>query len=162
MSYFTRVLGRKGGTGTVLGVHVSKASPALRKHLKLPHQFGLLVEHVEPNSAAAVAKLQRFDVIHKFDDQLLVNHEQLTALVRMHKPKDSVAVTIFREGKSMQVDVVLKSGPIADQAGVDWDVSVLGQLELKNHATNPKFLNCHACHMDPHPHPFEKWKQGAL
>ena len=77
----------------------------------------------------------------------------------INKPKDSVAVTIFREGTSMQIDVVLKNGPIADEAGVDWEMSAVDDLELKNHTTNTKFQNCHECHANPNPHPFDKWER---
>lgn len=127
---------------TVLGVHVSKASPALRKHLRLTPEIGLLVDHVETNSGAASAGLQRFDVLQKFDDQLLVNREQLTALVRMHKPGDKVALTLFRDGQSRQVEVVLKRGKVA---GTSTD-SQIYIFDAKNHITHSRFQNCKECH----------------
>ena len=136
-----------------MGVHVSKASPALRKHLKLPLQFGLLIEHVDPVSAAADAKLQRFDVLYKIDDQLLVNNEQLTALVRMRQPKEAVAVTLYRDGKSMQIKVVLKSGKVVDESNPNWwKSSTMRDFELKSHAAHTNFQNCRACHEPPFEH----------
>lgn len=141
--HFVDFFGRKKATGTVLGVHVSKASPVLRKHLKLPRQFGLLIEHIDPGTAAADAKLQRFDVLYKFDDQLLVNEEQLTALVRMRQPKDGVAVSLYRNGESMQIEVFLKSGKIVDKSDPNWKP---WSIFYKTHADHSGSQTCLACH----------------
>ena len=149
--YFMEMFARPGATGTVLGVHVSPASPALRKHLKLPSHIGLLVEHVEPGTAAGEAELERFDVLYRFDDQLLVNQEQLTALVRMREAGDAVSLTLFRDGDEMQLEVVLKVGSIADNSLEDLEARTLGPEWLTNHMANPRFQDCRECHE----HPFE-------
>lgn len=90
-----------------LGVRVTEAAPALRHQLGLPARMGLVVEQVLPGSAAAEAGLQRYDVLQKLDDQLLINEEQLSVLVRSHKPGDSVTLTLFRDGKSQPITVKL-------------------------------------------------------
>lgn len=147
--FFMQVLGKKAATGTVLGIHVSPADAALRKHLKLPANFGLLVEHVEPDSAADSARLQRFDVLYKFDDQLLVNQEQLTSLVRARRPDDRAALTLYRDGELRRVEVVLQSGRVTDEQSHELEVRSVTASELTSHTTDPKFQDCRSCHMDP-------------
>jgi hypothetical protein len=43
----------------------------------------------------------------RFEDQILVNAEQLQALVRQRKPKDPVALTLYREGQEQRIQVAL-------------------------------------------------------
>jgi hypothetical protein len=74
--------------------------------LNLPAGVGLLVERVDENGPAAKV-LQKKDVLHKFDDQLLVNHEQLQALLRTHQPGDIVTLTVIRDGQSRPCAVQL-------------------------------------------------------
>ncbi|HWE02136.1 MAG TPA: PDZ domain-containing protein [Tepidisphaeraceae bacterium] len=85
--------------GSYLGVSASAPSAVLRKQLGLPVGMGLVVEFVVPDSPAAKAGVQQYDVLQKLDDQLLVNQEQFAILVRMRKPGEEVKLTVFREGK---------------------------------------------------------------
>jgi membrane-associated protease RseP (regulator of RpoE activity) len=86
-----------------LGVMTSPVPEVLAEHLKLAPGTGLLVEFVEPGSPAATAEIRRNDILMKLDDQVLVNLEQLQALVQARKPKDKITVTLIREGKEQKV-----------------------------------------------------------
>src|SRR5687767_13080737 len=66
-----------------LGVGVEKPSETLRAQLGLQEGVGLVVNLVEENSPAKGAGIRQHDVLHKLDDQLLVNEEQLVTLVRL-------------------------------------------------------------------------------
>jgi membrane-associated protease RseP (regulator of RpoE activity) len=90
-----------------LGVVVDTIDRSLGDHLDLPRGVGLIIESVLPESAAEQAGLQKNDVLHKLDDQLLVNSEQLSTLVRINKPGETVAVSFIRKGKSETISVVL-------------------------------------------------------
>ncbi|MCH7989080.1 MAG: PDZ domain-containing protein [Planctomycetes bacterium] len=126
---------------TTLGVHVSKVSQALRKHLKLPAGVGLIVEHVVDGSAAAKSGLQSYDVLHKFDDQLLINPEQLAALVNILGPKGNVALTVIRNGASTQIEAILQANNVhAKVSGFDaFDY-------FHGHAGRQEMQNCALCH----------------
>ena len=89
-----------------LGVTVAPVEEELRTELKLPSGVGLLVEYVDENGPSAKV-LEKHDVLHKFDDQLLVNHEQLQALLSTHQPGDIVVLTVIRNGQSRSCDVQL-------------------------------------------------------
>jgi hypothetical protein len=104
-------VGEFGEPGVFLGVGVSESSPVLSHQLKLQPGVGLVVDVVQPNSPAAQAGVQQYDLLEKMDDQLLVNLPQLMTLVRMHKAGDSVKLSLIREGNRQQVTVQLAERP---------------------------------------------------
>jgi membrane-associated protease RseP (regulator of RpoE activity) len=79
----------------------------LRKQLRLPEGFGLVVDFVEPGSPAAAAGLEPYDVLTRLDDQRLVNPQQLAVLVRTFDADAQVTLTVVREGGERQVPVKL-------------------------------------------------------
>lgn len=90
-----------------LGVSASAAPDELRQRLQLPAGIGLVVGSVEPRSPAERAGLKPHDLLHKLNDQLLVNVEQLTVLVRTFKPGQEVKLTILRGGRSTELSARL-------------------------------------------------------
>jgi hypothetical protein len=93
--------------GSYLGVSTSQVPAPLRQHLGLPEGIGLVIEFVEPDSPAQKAGLKQYDILKKFDDQLLVNAEQLAVLVRSRKPGDEVKLNLIRGGKEDTVSAKL-------------------------------------------------------
>lgn len=109
--------------GAWLGVSATPAPLVLRKQLELPEGMGLVVDAVIPDSPAGKAGLKQYDVLQKLDDQLLANSQQFAALVRMHKPGDSIKLTVIRGGKTVVLDAKLAEHalePLAD-AGAEID-----------------------------------------
>ncbi len=98
----------KKQTVPFLGVYAVPLNPAVAKQLKLADGLYLSLEQAIPDSPAAKAGLERFDVIKKFDDQILVNPEQLQALVRSRKKGDLVKLSILRGGEEKTVEVQLE------------------------------------------------------
>ena len=90
-----------------LGVATSPAAAVLRKQLKLSEGVGLVVDYVEPDSPAAKAGLEPFDVAVKLNDQTLINPQQLAVLVRTFAGGDEVRLTVLRESKSVELQVKL-------------------------------------------------------
>lgn len=130
--------------GSYLGVSATPAPAVLRKQLQLPEGMGLVVEIVVPESPAAKAGLQRFDVLQKLDEQLLINPQQLAVLVRSHKPGEEISLGIIRDGKPTTVSAKLEERevePLEEQemgeignAGQPWRVIQLPrepQIRLK-------------------------------
>ncbi len=155
-----------------LGVHVSNVSGSLQKHLRLPAGVGLIIEHVVEGGAAARAGLQPHDVLHKFEDQLLVNSQQLATLVNIQEADAEVKLTVIREGEPLSVKAVLKPQPVAETtSGFDayyYFHGIRGRHELQKcshchqgfgddsetdnyylfhgQAGNVELQNCAACH----------------
>ena len=94
-------------TVAFLGVAATPASRAMSSQLRLPAGVGLVVQHVVTDSPAEEAGLRRDDVLHKLDDQLLVNAEQLAVLVRTFAPGDEVELTVIRAGGSTKLEATL-------------------------------------------------------
>ena len=94
-----------------LGVHTSRLNKALSHQLGLPGGVHLQVEQVAPGSPAEDAGLKLYDVLLKFDDQLLINPEQLKTLVRMRNPGERVSLSILRQSKPVTLSVELIEAP---------------------------------------------------
>jgi hypothetical protein len=90
-----------------LGAQTREVSPEIHAHTDLPEGIGVVVEFIEPDSAAAKAGIARFDILTKFADQMLVNSLQLDALMRMRRPGEEVELTIFRKGRLQKLRIVL-------------------------------------------------------
>ncbi len=93
---------------TFLGVETSDVPRVLSEQMGLPRGFGVVVDHVVPDSAAAAAGLQQSDIIRMLNDQIIVEPGQLGKLVRSFPDGATVNLTLLRKGKEMKVTVKLK------------------------------------------------------
>lgn len=92
---------------TWLGVAIEELSLELGRRLPIEPGTGLMVNEVKEGSPAAVAGLQRGDVLARLNEQTLVTFQQLKTLVMHRKPGDQVELTFFRKGEKRKVVVVL-------------------------------------------------------
>lgn len=93
--------------GAFIGVAVTRVPEAMRDHLKLPPGVGLLVDKVEPDSPAESAGIKRHDVLHKLNEQVLINEHQFRVLVRTFKPGDEVTLNVLRRGETRNITLKL-------------------------------------------------------
>jgi len=100
---------------TWMGLGVLPVPDAVSRQLRLQPGVGLSVEDVAADGPAARAGLQQYDIIQKFDDQLLLNPQQFGALVRMHKPGDEVRLLVIHEGRPQEMRVKLGQATLAPQ-----------------------------------------------
>lgn len=127
-----------------LGVNVEKPDATLTKQLDLPVGAGLVVLNVAKASAAEAAMLETHDVMLKFNDQWLVNEEQLRVLVSMNKVGDKVVLTVVRGGKQTEIQAVLKAYDPTSVNAAHADIPFSVPF---NHSTAIQGLDCKACHM---------------
>jgi hypothetical protein len=71
-----------------IGVITTPLPAMLTAQLGLSEGFGLVVAEVLPESPAAKAGLQRYDVLTKFNDQQLVDSNQLATLTFLRKAQE--------------------------------------------------------------------------
>ena len=95
-----------------LGTTFAPVPAAVREQLDLPDGVGLLVDAVEPGSPAA-AGLKRFDILTRFNDQIVCNADQLATLLKLRKP-GPVPLTILRGGRERKIQVILPQADPAD------------------------------------------------
>jgi len=104
-----------------LGVSTSPLNEALGRQLGLPRGVGLLVDYVDADSPAGKV-IERHDVLHKVDDQVLVSHRQLSVLVRMRAPGDALKLTVVRGGKPRAVKTTLAGRELPALGSRSWNV----------------------------------------
>lgn len=113
--------------GAWLGIQGVTTTPEIAKAMRLPAgQQGVLVEQVDADSPADRAGLrgsykpttiqgQRVlvggDIIISADDQPVTQMDDLTAFVQQAQPGQEVRLTLLRDGKQVQVTVVLGEPP---------------------------------------------------
>ena len=95
-----------------LGVATSPLPPVLTAQLGLPDGFGLVVDEVLPESPADKAGVLRFDVLRQFNDQNLVDPNQLSTLVRAQARDAEVSLTLLRKGQEQKVTVKIAERPM--------------------------------------------------
>jgi hypothetical protein len=95
-----------------MGVGVDVPNDTVRAQLKLPEGSGLVVNYVD-NDGPAKDLIRQHDVLQKLDDQLLINAPQLVTLVRMHKPGETIQMTVIREARPVTVPVKLTEKEMA-------------------------------------------------
>jgi hypothetical protein len=95
-----------------LGVTAKPVEASLRAQLDLPDDTAMTVVTVDPKGPAA-ADLKPNDVLVKLDDQILIDVHQFVTLVRLHKPGDSVTLSIIRQAKPIQVTIKLGEKEVA-------------------------------------------------
>jgi len=103
--------GHPGGVPTqivpFLGTATKEATPEQRARAGLPDGVGLCVHHVLAGSPAEVAGIRARDVLHKLNDQILINDPQFRVLLRMVRPGDEVQLTVLRGSQRRTVPVRL-------------------------------------------------------
>lgn len=72
---------------------------------------GELVREVVTGSAADKAGLEVGDIINEFDGQKLTEDNQLTTLIRAKKVGDMIKVKIYRDKKSLDLNITLGEAP---------------------------------------------------
>ncbi len=104
------VQGDQNGKATkipYLGVVTSPLSPQLRAQINLPEGMGLSVDVVAKDSPAEKAGLKRYDVLKKFNDQMLCAQEQLAVLVKAAGKGAKVILVVLSGGKEQNMEVIL-------------------------------------------------------
>jgi serine protease Do len=132
-----------------LGVQIQRVTPALAKTFKIEDSSGALVGQVFENSPASKAKLERGDVITKFNGRPIVEYDDLPRIVASTPPGTAVDVDILRDGKLKKLKATLEKmkdediQPASDEEASDmnWGFEVqalneeiAGQLGLKTTA----------------------------
>ena len=99
-----------------VGLRVGSLDDAMRAHAAMvPEGVGFLVESVAEGGPAEKAGLKRYDVLWKFDEQLLVNKAQFAVLLKNRKPGDGVAVSVVRSGEELELKLELGKPPVEEQ-----------------------------------------------
>lgn len=103
--------------GPSLGILAAPLPPAVRAQVDVPDGVGLLIERVAADGPAGEAGLQQFDLLVKFDDQLVCSPQQLDTLVRMAGAGATASLTIRRGGRERVLEATVEERDDAWQQG---------------------------------------------
>lgn len=95
-----------------LGVTVQGwTTPELAKQFGLPKPEGALISSVAPGSPAEKAGLKQGDVILKFNGDSVKDNNDLVMKVTETPPGTTVHLEVFRNGRTLPIDVTLEERP---------------------------------------------------
>jgi serine protease Do len=93
-----------------LGVHIGNVTPALAKTFHTA-AGGALINDVTPNGPAANAGLKRGDIVTALNGQPINDSPQFQQRIGTMDPNTKITLKVTRDGKSMDVQVVLGEFP---------------------------------------------------
>lgn len=93
-----------------MGVQIGDVTTETARELKLPGEYGAVIEKVEDDSPAAKAGLQEKDVILVYAGERVRSARQLSRLVRETPPGRTVTLEVSRDGRTRSAEVTLEAG----------------------------------------------------
>jgi len=100
---------------TFLGVETSEVPSVVSEQLGFAKGFGLVVDYVVPDGPAAAAGVQRNDIIKMLNDQILIDPNQLSKLVRSFSEGTTVTLTVLRKGQEQKITVKLTKKEVSQR-----------------------------------------------
>ncbi len=120
-----RIVGQLKTGGRVvrgwLGVGIQTLSPQLADTFNVPEDLGIVVTEVFADEPAARAGIQSGDIITHIGNERLASTNQLSRVVAGFTPGEEVLVRLIRDGKPLQLHVLL---------GLKKDASVVASRPL--------------------------------
>ncbi len=98
-----------------LGVKIQQVTPDIAESLGLKEPGGALVAGVEANGPAEKAKIRNGDIILKFNDQDVKEMKALPRVVAETDINKQVPVTVWRDGKEVNLNVTVGELPEEQQ-----------------------------------------------
>ncbi|MBA3386827.1 MAG: PDZ domain-containing protein [Chthoniobacterales bacterium] len=103
---------------TYLGVETSSVPTVVAEQLGLAQGFGLVVDYVVPDGPAAAAGLQSNDILKMLNDQILLEPDQLSKLVRSYPEGTGVTLTVLRKGAETKLNAKLGKREVTQRRGL--------------------------------------------
>lgn len=94
-----------------LGITPQSMTAQMAQQFRYSVSEGVFVCSVEEGSAAQKAGLQMGDVITKLDDRDITSYEDLVAAKKGYSAGDTVTLTIYRAGQTMEVELTFDAVP---------------------------------------------------
>ena len=92
-----------------LGVEARLLDPQTATYYSLP--VGAYITRVQPSTPAATARLRPHDIITAVDGQAIDQNHDLSGVIEMQQPGQTVTLSIFRAGQNLTLHVKLAARP---------------------------------------------------
>ncbi|KXS56556.1 MAG: hypothetical protein AMR96_01985 [Candidatus Adiutrix intracellularis] len=112
-----------------IGVIIQKVTLDLARSYGLGEPSGALIGDIDPDGPAMEAKIQRGDIILKFDGQNIADWQDLPLIVANTTVGKKVKILIWRESKEITLDLTVvefREDPIDSGSSGTTDAGVLG------------------------------------
>jgi serine protease Do len=90
---------------------VSNLQDRAKQILRISVDEGAVITRVEPDSPAAQAGLEVYDVITQIGETQVKSAQDVTDTIAKYKPGDEVVVIVLRQGRTEVIPVVLGERP---------------------------------------------------
>jgi serine protease Do len=104
-----------------VGLDVVALTPSAARKVGWEHTHGVLVEHVQSGSPAAVAGVRAGDVVTEVAGSPVGDVEDLTARLRGYPARTSFALALFRNGHPLTLTLTPEKFPPALVDGLSWE-----------------------------------------
>ena len=111
MDHSPRMIFLHGGEDAWLGVTVKDVTAEKAKELKLPGEYGAVVQEVREDSPAAKAGLEKGDVILRFAGEKVRSVAELQRLVSETPPGRTITLEINRGGRTQTLSAQIAKAP---------------------------------------------------
>ena len=95
--------------GGWIGVGIGEINADKAKELKLPGEYGALVNEISSDGPAAKAGIKTGDVITEYNGQRIEGTRELSRLVRETPPGRTAKISIWRDGRALTVSLEVGS-----------------------------------------------------
>jgi serine protease Do len=82
-----------------LGIYMRDVDESVASYMNLPIPEGILITEVVKDSPAEKSGLKQYDVIREADGKAYKKSEDLSSFIAGKKPRDTIKLTVYREGK---------------------------------------------------------------
>ena len=89
----------------MLGISGEEITAVVAKYYNLPQ--GIIIRSIEPSSGAAKSDIKLGDIIVGIDGKAITTMSELNKNKGTHKAGDEVKLTVYREGKRLDINVTL-------------------------------------------------------
>lgn len=100
---------RNDGARADAGIQIDQVTEFESRRLRLPQIGGARITSVQPDGSAAKAGLLAGDIVIGLNGTAIGNAEQLKLLIQKSEPGRTATFSVFRDGETMSVAVVLGS-----------------------------------------------------
>jgi serine protease Do len=98
-----------------LGVSIQNLDAGAAKALGLPKTSGALVGSLIPGQPAEKAGIEPGDVILKINGKDIANSDELLRTIAEMKPDDTINITVWRDGKTLDKKITLAERGVAEK-----------------------------------------------
>ena len=115
----------------MMGIVIQELNDDMRSYFEIDKTVnGILVAGVEPKSPADKAGIQQYDLITRFDGKEIENVSQFRTAVAFSPYGKKIPVEIIRNGKKMNLNVVMEKDYQLSETPQELDQKVLDEIGL--------------------------------